>query len=166
MTNAAILRLTCWQHRRRPRSIEISACGASSLPLRYASAIVFGIDTSNNLVKRNIMVIGYGVISLRISESSSLKEKRSVLSKILKRTQNEFNVSIAEIDDLDYHKLAKIGFAIVGNDSRFVNGKIDHLLRFIDNLHAAEMLNSKIEIMVVSDFLETTAWNIGKYDEL
>lgn len=112
------------------------------------------------------MVIGYGVISLRIPESSSLKEKRSVLSKIIKRTQNEFNVSIAEIGDLDRHKLAKIGFAVVGNDSRFVNGKVDHLLKFVDNLRAADVLNSKIEIMVVSDFLEATNWDAGKYDEL
>jgi uncharacterized protein len=112
------------------------------------------------------MVIGYGIIQLLIPESNSLKEKRSVLSKILRRTQNEFNVSIAEIGDLDHHKLAKIGFAVVGNDSRFVNGKVDHLLRFIDDLRAAEMLNSKIEIMVVSDFLEATNWDTGKYDEL
>jgi uncharacterized protein len=112
------------------------------------------------------MVIGYGVISLRIPECSSLKEKRSVLSKIIKRTQNEFNVSIAEIGDLDCHKIAEIGFAIAGNDSRFVNGKVDHLLRFIDSLRAAEMLKSKIEIMVVSDFMGQTDWDEGKYDEL
>jgi hypothetical protein len=30
----------------------------------------------------------------------------------------------------------------------------------------AEMLDSKIEIMVVSDFLEATDWETGKYDEL
>jgi len=113
-----------------------------------------------------VMVIGYGVISLRIPESSSLKEKRSILSKILKRTQNEFNISIAEIGDLDSHKSAQIGFAIIGNDSRFVNGKADHLLRFVDNLRAAEMLSSKIEFMVVSDFRETADYETGKYDEL
>ncbi|MGV8058293.1 MAG: DUF503 domain-containing protein [Smithellaceae bacterium] len=112
------------------------------------------------------MVIGYGIISLRISESSSLKEKRNVLSKIIKRAQNEFNISIAEIGDLDCHKSAKIGFAFVGNDSRFINGKVDHLLAFIDNLRVAEILNSKIEIMVVSDFLEEANWEAGKYDEL
>ena len=95
-----------------------------------------------------------------------MKEKRSVLSKIIKRTQNEFNVSIAEVGDLDNHKLAKISFAFVGNDSRFINGKVDHLLAFIDNLQAAEMLNSKIEIMVVSDFLGEADWKTGKYDEL
>lgn len=112
------------------------------------------------------MIIGYGVISLRIPESGSLKEKRSILSKIIRRTQNEFNVSIAEIDDLDNHKLAKIGFAFVGNDSRFINGKVDHLLTFVDRLRTAEILSSKIEIMVVSDFVAETNWEAGKYDEL
>jgi uncharacterized protein YlxP (DUF503 family) len=112
------------------------------------------------------MVIGYGIINLRIPESGSLKEKRSVLKKILKRTQNEFNVSIAETGNLDNYKLAEIGFAVVGNDSRYINGKVDQLLMFIDKLHAAEMLNSKIEIMVVSSFLEETDWKTSKCDEL
>jgi len=112
------------------------------------------------------MVIGYGIIQLRLPESGSLKEKRSILSKIIKRTQNEFNVSIAESGDLDNHKLAKISFSFVGNDSRFINGKVDHLLKFVDNLRVAEMINSKIEIMVVSDFLEEASWEAGKYDEL
>jgi hypothetical protein len=112
------------------------------------------------------MVIGYGMIQLRMPESGSLKEKRSILSRVLKRTQNEFNISVAEIGDLDRHKSAQIGFAITGNDSRFVNGKVDHLLRFIDNLRAAEIVSSKIEIMVVSDFLEAADYEAGKYDEL
>jgi len=112
------------------------------------------------------MVIGYGIINLRIPECSSLKEKRSVLNKIIKRTQNEFNVSIAQIGDLDSHRFTQIGFALTGNDSRYINGKVDHLLRFIGDLRVAEMLNSKIEIMVVSDFLEAAGIETGKYDEL
>ncbi len=111
------------------------------------------------------MVIGYGIIQLRIPESGSLKEKRSVLNKILKRAQNEFNVSIAQVGDLDQHQYAQIGFAMTGNESRYINGKVDHLLRFIDDLHVAEILNSKIEIMVVSDFSGAMEWEQGKYDE-
>lgn len=111
------------------------------------------------------MVVGYGILQLRIPTSGSLKEKRSVLNKILKRAQNEFNISIAQVGRLDDHQTAEIGFAITGNESRFVNGKIDHLLRFIDDLKAAEIVNSKIEMMAVSDFLEPAAWETGKYDE-
>jgi hypothetical protein len=63
------------------------------------------------------MVIGYGIINLRIPESGSLKTKRSVLNRILKRVQNEFNVSIAETGRLDNYKFAEIAFAVVENDS-------------------------------------------------
>ena len=111
------------------------------------------------------MVVGYGIIRLRIPEAGSLKEKRSVLNKILKRAQNEFNISIAQVGDLDNHRFAQIGFALTGNESRYISGKIDHLLRFIGDLNVAEVLNSKTEIMVVSDFLETADWTAGKYDE-
>jgi uncharacterized protein len=111
------------------------------------------------------MVIGYGIIQLRIPESGSLKEKRGVLNKLLKRAQNEFNISIAQVGELDRHQFAEVGFAVVGNESRYVNGKVDHLLRFIDDLHVAVILNSKIEIMVVSDFPEILDWEQGKYDE-
>jgi uncharacterized protein len=112
------------------------------------------------------MVVGYGIINLRIPESGSLKEKRSVLKKILKRTQNEFNVSIAETGNLDNYNFAEIAFAVVGNDSRYINGKADKLLSFIDHLRVAEVLDSKIEIMVVSSFLEAADWKISKDDEL
>ncbi len=111
------------------------------------------------------MVIGYGIIQLRIPESGSLKDKRSVLNKILKRAQNEFNVSIAQVGDLDDYHFAGIGFAFVGNESRFISGKVDHLLKFVEDLNVAEVLNSKTEIMVVSDFLDATRWEKGKYDE-
>lgn len=112
------------------------------------------------------MVVGYGIANLRIPESGSLKSKRSVLNRIIKRVQNDFHVSIAETGLLDNYKMAEIAFAVVGNDSRYINGKIDQLIRFIENLQVAEILNSKTEIMVVSSFLETTDWEIYKYDEL
>jgi len=67
------------------------------------------------------MVVGSGIIDLWIPESRSLKEKRGKLSRILKRTQNTFNISIAEIGDADHWKRAKIGFSVVGNDKSYVN---------------------------------------------
>jgi len=71
------------------------------------------------------MVVGSGIIDLWISESASLKEKRAVLRRLLKKTQSEFNVSIAEVGDNDHWRRAKIGFSVVGNDQRFINAKID-----------------------------------------
>jgi hypothetical protein len=111
------------------------------------------------------MVIGLGIIEIWIVESRSLKEKRGILSRILKRTQNEFNISIAEIGENDHWKRARIGFAVVGNDSRYINGKVDHVLRFIDSLKLVEIMDSKIEMIHVSDLMDSRHFEEGKYDE-
>jgi hypothetical protein len=111
------------------------------------------------------MVVGSGIIDLWISESASLKEKRAVLRRLLKKTQNEFNVSIAEVGDNDHWRRAKIGFAVVGNDPRFINAKIDHILNFIDRLQLAEVVCSKFEITVLSDLTGSAKMETGKYDD-
>jgi uncharacterized protein YlxP (DUF503 family) len=110
------------------------------------------------------MVVGYGIVDLWINESRSLKEKRGKLSSILKRTQNTFNISIAEIGDADHWKRAKIGFSVVGNNRSYINGKIDHILRFIDGLQLAEVINTKIEIAGFSEAADSQDYMAGKYD--
>ncbi|MDO9558886.1 MAG: DUF503 domain-containing protein [Syntrophales bacterium] len=111
------------------------------------------------------MVIGSGVIELWIAESHSLKDKRAVLRRILKRAQNEFNVSIAEVGDNDHRRRAKVGFAMVGNDQRFINGKIDHLLSFIEQMQLAEVIHSRIEITGFSGAMDSSEFTTEKYDD-
>jgi len=111
------------------------------------------------------MVIGSGVIELWIAESNSLKDKRAVLRRILKRAQNEFNVSIAEVGDNDHRRRAKIGFAMVGNDQRYINGKIDHLLNFIEQMKIAEVIHSRIEITGFSGAMDFSEFTTEKYDD-
>jgi uncharacterized protein YlxP (DUF503 family) len=112
------------------------------------------------------MVVGTGVIDLRICGCGSLKEKRGVLSRILRRTQNEFNVSIAEVGNNDQWKKARIGFCVVGNDKPYINAKVDHILRFIDQMGLAEVVRSRIEITSFSDLTEgpDTEFEEGKYE--
>jgi uncharacterized protein YlxP (DUF503 family) len=111
------------------------------------------------------MVVGSGVIVLWIPESGSLKEKRAVLKGLIKKTQNDFNVSIAEVGDNDHWRRAKIGFAVVGNDRRFVNAKMDHILNFIDRIKAAEVVSSNFEITVLSDMAGMGGTETDKYDD-
>jgi len=112
------------------------------------------------------MVIGSGIIELWIAESHSLKDKRAVLRRLLKRAQNEFNVSIAEVEDNGHWRRAKIGFAMVGNDQRYINGKIDHLMNFIDQQHLAEIINTKVEITGFSELMDSSDIVMEKYDDL
>ena len=112
------------------------------------------------------MVVGTGVIDVRIFGCGSLKEKRGVLSRILRRTQNEFNVSIAEVGDNDQWKKARVGFCVVGNDKAYINAKVDHILRFVDQLGVAEVVRTRIEITSFSDLMEATdpEFEEGKYE--
>lgn len=111
------------------------------------------------------MVVGTGIIDLRIVGCASLKEKRSVLKSILRRTQNEFNVSIAEVGDNDRLQRARIGFSVVGNDKSYINAKADHILRFVDQMGIAEIIRSRIEIESFSDLMEgPEEMEEGKYD--
>ncbi len=109
------------------------------------------------------MVIGSGLIELWIAESRSLKEKRGVLKRIIQRTRNTFNVSIAEVGDNDSWKRAKIGFCTVGNDVRYVNGKVDHILSFIDDRQLVEVMNSKVEIVTLFGAMPHFEDADGKY---
>ena len=93
------------------------------------------------------MVIGFGTVTLRMADCHSLKEKRKIIKSIIARSQNSFNASIAEISLNDVHQQAQIGFAVVGNDRRFINSTMDKLIEFIGNLQLAELIDSSFEIM-------------------
>jgi uncharacterized protein len=110
------------------------------------------------------MVVGTGLIDLLIPECGSLKEKRSALARIIRRTQNEFNVSIAEVGDNDIWRRARIGFCVVGNDKPYINAKMDHILKFIEGLALAEVLRARIEIVSFDDLMDGGQIEEGKYD--
>lgn len=110
------------------------------------------------------MFVGTGIVELFMAGSTSLKEKRGLLSRILRRTQNEFNVSIAEIGANDHWKKALIGFAVVGNDKQYINGKMDHLLNFIGGLRLAEVVHAQFEIVSFSASMSTGNYEEDKYE--
>ena len=111
------------------------------------------------------MVVGSGIIDILIPECRSLKEKRSVLKHLMKRTQNEFNVSIAEVGDNDQWRRARIGFCVVGNDKPYINAKMDHILDFIDRLQVAEIVKTRMEIVSMADLMDPWDGEEAKYDE-
>lgn len=92
------------------------------------------------------MVIGTLSVVLFLHGTQSLKEKRSVVKRILARTRNQFNVSAAEVEDNDLLGRARLAFVTVGNDRRFVNSCMDKVLEFVDGLHLAEIVDHRIEI--------------------
>lgn len=93
------------------------------------------------------MVVGVCRIELGIPDMGDLKGKRSVVKRIIHRTQQKFNVAMAEVDDLDLWQKATLGFCCIANDQRFVNSMIDKILDFIENLELAELLDQEMEFI-------------------
>ncbi len=112
-----------------------------------------------------MMVVGSGMIDVLIPQCRSLKEKRGILRHLLKRTQNEFNVSIAEVGANDEWKRARIGFCVVGNDKQYINAKMDHIMGFIDSMQVVEIVKTRMEIVGMADLMDPWEGEDGKYDE-
>lgn len=93
------------------------------------------------------MVVGIGKITFRLVHCHSLKEKRKIVKTIINRTRNTFNVSMAEVELNDVHQRAAVGFALVGNDRRKINSKIDKIMESIENLQLADVIDTDMEIM-------------------
>ncbi len=93
------------------------------------------------------MVIGVCELELRMGHVNSLKEKRSIIKSIINRTQTKFNVSIAEVGNLDVHKLSQIGIAYVSNDSAQAHRVLENIVSYIENNFAAELVDYSIEMI-------------------
>lgn len=93
------------------------------------------------------MVVGVCRLTLAIPESADLKGKRSVVKRVIARTRQQFNIAMAEVDDLDEWGSAVLGFAVVANDHRFVNSVVDKVIAHVQDLYLAEVEDHAIEIL-------------------
>jgi uncharacterized protein YlxP (DUF503 family) len=93
------------------------------------------------------MVVGTGIITLRLHDCRSLKGKRKIVKSMINQLRNHFNVSIAEVGLNDVHQRAEIGFSLVGNDQALVNSKIDKIFNLADDLGLAEFIDTEMEII-------------------
>ncbi|NJN15117.1 MAG: DUF503 domain-containing protein [Oscillochloris sp.] len=79
------------------------------------------------------MIIGTCTIELSIPIAHSLKEKRRVVKSLLARVRNDFNVSIAEVDDQDRWQSAVFGVACVSTSQQYAHGQLEAVVRFIED---------------------------------
>jgi uncharacterized protein len=93
------------------------------------------------------MVIGIGMITFRLHECRSLKEKRKIIKAIIARLRNNFNASISEVGLNDVYQRSEIGFSIVGNNRQVINAKIDKLFNMAEELRLAEIIDTEMEII-------------------
>ncbi|TNF49027.1 MAG: DUF503 domain-containing protein [Deltaproteobacteria bacterium] len=67
------------------------------------------------------MVIGVLQLDLRLHGPQSLKQKRSVVQKVLARCRNRFPASCAEVGHQDLWQRALLGFAVISSSEQVVS---------------------------------------------
>ena len=87
------------------------------------------------------MHIGTLTIVLYMHDNESLKDKRQVVKSLVATTRQKFNVSIAEVDDLDKWRRATLGVAA------FANRVLDKVLDHIEGDGRAEVGEVSLEML-------------------
>ncbi|MDL2280389.1 DUF503 domain-containing protein [Selenomonadales bacterium OttesenSCG-928-I06] len=92
------------------------------------------------------MLVGTLEIKLYASWVNSLKGKRMILQRLISKIKNTFNVSVAEVDMQDNHKILVIGIASVTNDSSHLDSILDNIISFVEENSEARILSIEREL--------------------
>ncbi|MGE0142369.1 MAG: DUF503 domain-containing protein [Planctomycetota bacterium] len=93
------------------------------------------------------MFIGVLQFTMSIPYAESLKDKRAAIRALKDRVRREFNVSIAETDDLDDCQTATLGAAMVSNEVGYLNGALDKLVDWLEDFREARLEDHLMEIL-------------------
>ncbi len=86
------------------------------------------------------MVVGTCELIFQLPENHSLKGKRQVSRSIVQRIRNRFNVSVAEIADLDRWQTLAIGVTCATNDSRHANQIMSKIVDYAEEHNGGAVL--------------------------
>ncbi|MBX6332696.1 MAG: DUF503 domain-containing protein [Gemmatimonadaceae bacterium] len=88
------------------------------------------------------MIIAAITWDLHVPASHSLKEKRSVLSRVKARLRNEFNVSVAETGSQDTWQRAELTACLVAGDRRHAESVLESLDRVVASSAGCRIIDS------------------------
>ena len=94
-----------------------------------------------------MFVVATARVVLAIPGNASLKGKRKVLRRVVDRVRHRYNASIAEIEDLDEHRRAVLGVAVVSNDGRHAQSMLDTVLEFVETASDAPVTDRRTELV-------------------
>ncbi|HXN56210.1 MAG TPA: DUF503 domain-containing protein [Myxococcales bacterium] len=97
------------------------------------------------------MVVGVLRLTLVVPGARSLKDKRQALRRIVDRVRARYNVSIAEVGENDVWQRAVVGITAVANEHAFVNEVLDKVVRDVEGLAVAQLVNREMEIETYSE---------------
>ena len=94
------------------------------------------------------MVLGILKVEVYMESNRSLKDKRKVVRSLIAKVKSKFNnISVSEVDHLNYWKKSTLGISFVSNETSFVNSVIDQVLEYIEKNCFCHILGSESNIL-------------------
>ena len=91
--------------------------------------------------------VGILQFTILMRSSHTLKDKRRILRSIKDRLSHRYNISIAEIEDMDVRNHAVMGIALVGNESKYVESVLSKIVEQLRLHPEAELVDHSLEIL-------------------
>ena len=95
---------------------------------------------------KSTMTLGLLTVRLLVRDSRSLKDKRQVVRSILERLRGQFNVCASEVDTQDDHRVATLGFAVVGPEMEVTRGALQAIQAALRSHPVAEYLGGELNL--------------------
>jgi uncharacterized protein YlxP (DUF503 family) len=92
------------------------------------------------------MIVGTLEVRLLLREARTLKDKRQVVMSIKDRLRNNFNVSVAEVDQQDNRHLAVLGIAMVSNEAHHLKKALGQIVQALRSHPVAELVGHEMEV--------------------
>ena len=86
-------------------------------------------------------------MDILLTDTQSLKDKRSILSRIKNQVRNKFNVSVAVLKYGNLIGRALLGIACINNDSRIVHQVLRQVENVVENQPGVQVLERKVELI-------------------
>ncbi len=94
------------------------------------------------------MKIGLLTLHIRLPGSLSLKAKRSRIKPLIAKMQKQFNISVAEIGQLDQWQSAILACALVSNDGKHVQKSMERIVQWLESeWRDVDLVENQIEII-------------------
>jgi uncharacterized protein YlxP (DUF503 family) len=106
------------------------------------------------------MVVGALKIVLHVTDAGGLKSKRKAARSIVDRVRSRFNAAAAEVGSNDLWQRLELGFAVCGNEVTRVREQMRNIIRQVESLALAELVDVRMEIMNFKDM----TWS-GEFDQ-
>ncbi|QHE52231.1 DUF503 domain-containing protein [Pontibacillus sp. HMF3514] len=79
-----------------------------------------------------------------IYEAHSLKEKRSVIKRIITRAHNEYNVAVSELDFQNLWQRTLLGFVTISSDKVQAEKELNRVIALIDSFPEIERTTTDV----------------------